>query len=409
MELLEGERARRRVSLDCMPPPEPQLAYERAERLRRWRRPKGAAMVPLAFVAKGVVRNLDTEGPDGQSLPVLGREENGELALAALACQFERELGPIAKDVYPYLEQIVFGSPEEAVAAVTGLSPTAGAETDDVEFEGVSGPLIDLAFDLARSFLLVVLVPRDLVGTRTVLKFSFDWTASRTPAGIFTGVLASAGYRTQPFALDVGDPSWAASYHLDVRVQAPLQARSLSLPSADDGEASAGGDKGLGTLIHASASYPYSPPPDREATLQVGVEAASIRLVAILVSLFTASVFQLALWLDGARDALLEAPDGAVAVLLAAPAVGIALLAGAGESHLAAALLRPLRWITLSCAALLAVASATLVGHLHEPWLTWFWIGSAWLAAAFATYLTVPVIHGTVWAVLLRRSEPSEV
>ncbi|WGX95423.1 hypothetical protein [Nocardioides sp. L-11A] len=332
VELLEGVRARRRVSLDCMPPPERHLAYESAER-RRWRGPRGAAMVPLAFVAKGVVRNLDTEGPDGQPLPVLGREENGELAFAALAYQYEREVGAITARLRDELRAVVFGDPVEAEAAVGRLFPVS-TETDEVEFGGVSGPLIDLAIDLARNFLLVVLVPRELVGTRTVLKFSFDWTALRSRAGLGRSLLASAGYRTQPFRLDVGDPSWAASYHLEVRVQVPLTARFLHLPPADVGEEPAGSAQGADTLIHASASYPDGPPPDREATLEVRVEPTSIRLVGILVSLFTCAVFQLALWLDGARDALLGAPDGAVAVLLAAPAVGIALLAGAGESHL---------------------------------------------------------------------------
>ena len=349
-------------------------------------------MVPLAFVAKGVVRNLDTEGPDGRSLPVLGRDENGEIAFAALAYQYERELGRITPDVCEELRRIVFCDPEDAIAAVVRLFPTSAAETDEIEFGGVSGPLIDLAVDLARNFLLVVLVPPELVGTRTVVKFSFDWTSLRSPVGFLWSLLASAGYRAQPFRLDVGDPSWAASYHLEVRVQPPLVARSLRLPPADVGEAPAGSATGTDTLIHASAAYPYGPPSDREAMLHVGVEPTSIRLVAILVSLFTAAVFQMALWLEGARDALLDAPDGAVAILLAVPAVGIALLVGVGESHLAASLLRPLRWITLGSAVLLVVASASLVGHLHEPWMGWLWSGAAWLSTGVATFLTCPVI-----------------
>lgn len=348
-------------------------------------------MVPLAFVAKGVVRNLDTVGPDGQTMAVLGREENGELAFAALAYQYERELGTVTSAVQDELRAIVFGRPAEAEAAVLRLFPTT-AETDEIEFGGVSGPLIDLALDLARNFLLVALVPRQFVGTRVVVKFSFDWTALLSPVGLSASLLASAGYRKPAFRLDVGDPSWAASYHLEVRVQAPLTARSLQLPPADVDEEPAGTAKGGDTLIHASASYLDGPPPDREAILRVGVEPTSIRLVAILVALFTATVFQLAWWLDGAREALLDAPDGAVAILLAAPAVGIALLVGAGESHLAASLLRPLRVITLACAVLLALASASLVGHLHEPWLSRLWCGAAWASAAVAAFLLLPVL-----------------
>lgn len=392
VQLIEGERTRRRVSLDCMPPPDRHLAFEPAER-NRWRSPRGPGMVPLGFISKGVVKNLDTTGGDGATLPVLGRDDNGELSLYALAYQYEREVGVISAEEYEHLWAIVFEAPKKAALAASLLFPTTDQESGEIEFHGISGPLIDLARDLAANFLFVVLVPRDLVGTRTVLKYSFDWTAEfgRRP---LNSALVAAGYGTQALELGVGDPSWAASYHLEVRVQSPLVARKLSLPPADTSSDAAGSETGWGTLIHASASYPEGPPPTRIAALGVAVEATSIRLVAILVSLFTAVVFQLEQHLPGARDALLAAPDGAVAILLAAPAVAVVLLARVGESHLSASLLRPLRAITLWCAALLALASASLVGQLHEPWISRLWTTGAWSTTFFAVALLVPVVFG---------------
>lgn len=394
VELIEGERTRRRVSVDCMPPPDRHLAFEPAERRRKWRSPQGPGMVPLGFVSKGVVRNLDTAGASGETLPVLGREDNGELSLCAIAYQYEREVGDISASEYEHLRAIVFGAPKEAAQAVSLLFPTTDEESGEIEFHGISGPLIDLARDLAANFLLVVLVPRDLVGTRTVLKYSFDWTAEFGRRRPLNSARVAAGYGSQQLELGVGDPNWAASYHLEVRVQSPLVARELSLPPADTVSDAAGRETGSGTLVHASASYPEGPPPIRIATLKVGVEATSIRLVAILVSVFTATVFQLEQHLPGARSALLAAPDGAVAILLAVPAVAVALLAGVGESHLSASLLRPLRVITLWCAALLALAGASLVGHLHEPWISGLWAAGAWSTTVFAVALLVPVVFG---------------
>jgi hypothetical protein len=350
-------------------------------------------MVPLGFVSKGVVRNLDTAGPDGTTLPVLGRDDNGELSLYALAYQYEREVGAISTTEYEHLRAIVFGSPKEATQAASLLFPAADQESGEVEFQGISGPLIDLALDLAANFLFVVLVPRELVGTRTVLKYSFDWTAE-FERRLWNSARVSAGYGTQPQELAVGDLSWAASYHLEVRVQSPLVARELSLPPADTNSDAARHETGRGTLIHASGEYPEGPPMARTATLRVGVEATSIRLVALLVSIFTATVFQLEQHLPGTREALLEAPDGAVAILLAAPAVAVALLAGVGESHLSASLLRPLRAATLLCAALLALASASLVGHLHEPWISRLWTGGAWVTTVLAVLLLLPAALG---------------
>lgn len=352
-------------------------------------------MVPLALIAKGDVRDLDTSGPDGTPLPVLTKEENGALSYLALVYQMTREIGPLDEGTLAQLWAIVFSPPDEA-AFITGLMLPRGATADAIaDDSGLSGQLIDLLRDLSQNFLLVVLVPQALVGTRTVLKYSFDWTAEPTNKSLIRDALAGGGYTSREFDLDVGDPAWAASYHLEVRVQPPLVAKELCLPPLEKGGEPASRASGAGTLVHGSASYRDAPVVDRTATLLVRVEARSTRMVAILVSLFTAVVFLSEQNLHGAQDALLAANDGAVAILLSVPAVAIALLAGVGESRLAASVLRPVRAATLSCAGLLAIGSATLVGHLREPYISHFWHWGSVFASAVATFLFIPVIKMT--------------
>src|SRR5690606_33346117 len=87
-----GERGRVRHSMDCIPPPDPWLAYEpRQRRHTKFARVKGHVIVPLVFISKGPMRELDAVDTAGQPMPLLGIGENVQLAVAMLECALKRQ------------------------------------------------------------------------------------------------------------------------------------------------------------------------------------------------------------------------------------------------------------------------------------------------------------------------------
>jgi len=325
-------------------------------------------LVPLALLKKGgPVRALDTAGPNGEVLPVLTGAQNGTVALMTLAAAWELFVGDVDAEVLGILQRLAHAPTIEAgLAAYGDLATRWGA--DPPVF------LTDLAYDLALNFLLIVVLPRAGAGERQVLKYSTDH-GHRIEQGGWRGsvqrLLTSWGFRSYPFPVEIGDPSWAQSYHLEIRLPAPLRAVRMQMPTV------AGGAPprtvwGHGRMVHAAASYD-DPVETAVAQLRVGVGHESIRLVAALVAWFTAAVFLLAEHLPNGRLALWQASDGSVAILLSAPAIAIALLAGVGENRLATHLLLPLRVVTVSAAVTLTLAAASLVGKLEWQYLDRLW------------------------------------
>src|SRR5699024_7926833 len=110
LRLLEGRRGRRRISLDCTPPPEPALAYEAAERSNsQIEDVRGPLMIPLAIFAKQAMRDLDVVDTSGEAVPILGLQENGILAWSALVHAVGHELeGTMDASIIEMLHDIAF-------------------------------------------------------------------------------------------------------------------------------------------------------------------------------------------------------------------------------------------------------------------------------------------------------------
>jgi len=388
LRLLEGERGRRRVSLDCTPPPDPGLAFEPDDRQTTdIDGVEGPLMVPIAMIAKLAMRDLDVQDADGRPMPVLGREQDSNAGWSA-ACYSLSKVGvELTVSLRDELYAIVSGAPDDAEERAERLLSTgviAGERLFDAD--DVPEPVTALIRDLAKNFLLVVLLSSKSAGVRQVIKYSSHWqmipersSAKRTGWDRLPGIsrtLVAFGYTNALFALEVSGATSAASYHLEVHAPPGLVCAGLRLPDGTAGEAE-GNDDTTDVVAHAFASYPEGLSGDQTARLHLAVPATGLRLLTTLVALFTASVFVLERALPGAQTALLEAADGAVALLLAAPAVVLALLARPGENAIAASLLWPLRCLVLVCAALLTAGAASLVGYLHDPYLTCLWTAGA--------------------------------
>lgn len=81
LNLLSGERARRRVSVDCTPP---EIPWHETGILGSGI--DQACLVPLALIRKGPpLKSLDVTDDSGRSIHILGRKANGLVAALSLA------------------------------------------------------------------------------------------------------------------------------------------------------------------------------------------------------------------------------------------------------------------------------------------------------------------------------------
>lgn len=394
LRLLAGPNARRHVSLDLMPPPDVALAYHAAERRSSSiDEVRGSVMVPLTLMRKGALRNFDLRSATGEAIPVLGRQENADLGVAMVLSEIDRADAFKSPELERAVRAVVDGESSAARKAYLDL-------TRDGQHEGVTllrpSELSDfgdqLLHDFCDNYLMVGLFPASSAGERVVVKYSFHWDLADwgKDVGLIREWGAAAGYVPARLAVGLGDPADSASYHLEVHPSDDLLVAAVGLPGVDQTDVLP--DDRPGAIAHAVAAYTL--PPSEDAWVDLMVPGRGLRFVASLVVLFTLTVFWLERLLPGGHEAMLDASDGAGTILLAAPAVVLALLARPSENIITSRLLRPIRTLVLVCSLLLVTGAASLVGHLHEPFMACYWWGGAGATLAMTVYLLCGYVVG---------------
>lgn len=389
VHLLHGERGRRRNSIDCIPPPDPRLAYLADERdASTIEAVRGLIMVPLTMVEKAPMRDLDVLDGNGKSMPVAGRGEDAAVGVAALVHLWRLAVGDVDSVTLGALRQVVEGAPTAAGQVADGLIASgcvAGQQV--VDPDAIPEVLALLMKDFAANFLLIGLLPADRAGVRQVLKWSANWHIRRRPMRTRTRWAAAFGITAVSIEIPTGGLSSTASYHLEVHLPPELAARQLALPPGDDPDSGAKVDGSGNPVAHAHGNYPEAPD-QQAAELQFTVPWRGLRVQAAFATAFTAAVFLGGLVLPGALSTLLGAGGGAAGLLLAAPGALMAVRAGASESVVAAQVLEPLRRVMYACALLLTAAAASVVGKLHQPWVTLLWaLGAVSAVAVFCVLI----------------------
>ena len=388
VHLLHGERGRRRNSIDCIPPPDPRLAYTPEERTKASIDDvQGLVMVPLAMVTKAPMRNLDVIGAEGRTMPVLGRSEDAQASLAALVHLWRKAVGEPGDAVIGALRRVVEGETEEAVAVAEALTERGVVDGRPVVDPGEIPELVALLVrDLAANFLLVGLLPARSAGTRQVLKWSANWRITKRPIRLRHRWMTAAGLWTVTLRIPTRGVSSTASYHLEVHMPAELAPVRLTLPQGD-GPIPGGSDETGNPVMHVYGAYPETPD-DQDAILEFGVPWQGLRVQAAFAAAFTGAVFVAGLLLPGALSTLLRAGGGAAGLLLAAPGALMAVRAGTQENVVASQVLGPLRKVMYACALMLTSAAASVVGQLHHPWITALWaLCAAAALSAFAALI----------------------
>lgn len=372
LHLLEGERARRRVSVDCTPPH--QLIVD------------GRALVPLTWIAKGPMRSFDMIDGAGNAVPVLGAAENGELCrnlIALILRVYGGQEAPTTANAD--IDAIVFGEPEATEAARARLFK-------DVELDSLAEYLVA---SVCSNFLLIAVLDGSAAGIRQVLKYSYHWEVGPKSAhrvaepvasvkSVWASALAGLGLTDAAVDVAIGSADSATSFHLEVPSPSGVLSTSLELIGGDGGSPR---DDRLTAVAHAHARFDGSVEPSARVTFMLSPNGT--HRTVTLAAWSTAALFWLALLLPGALEALRRAADGTASLLLFGPALLVATLARTGENVITSRLYAPLRALALSLAGLLFVAGASLVGQLNDPWLVRLWSAAAVLSVAAAIVLSV--------------------
>lgn len=379
--LLEGARARRRISLDVTPvaltwPP----IQRQSDRTRPSPAPPSIQIVaPLTLIEKAPMRSLDVTDSSGRSLPVLGRRDNGLLATAALDAVITAEIGSAPSDeAWHKLYRLAFADREGA-----------GDLAEDIIAEhSLDSVPANFVRDLAGNFLLCAVLAATAANMRQVIKYSYHWQADDIAAAGSGNLVersiprlsAGLGFTSFAIQLNLGSPSSAASYHLEVPAPQGLICTAVRLPMGAGGEPQ---DTTVTAFGHAYECYDGDPADS--ATIELAVSSHGLHPAVSAAAVGTASFFLLAVLLPNALDTLRSSRGGANGLLLFGPALLLALVAGRQENTLVSALLLPLRLVAVLLSGLLFVGGASLVGQLQHPWITDLW----WLSTVVTVVVAI--------------------
>lgn len=342
-------------------------------------------VVPLATITKSDMRQFDATDATGASIPVLSAQDNGELSVAFLAALIEAESRlTVTPSLREEIRSCVFGSPQVCSRTAETLVDRLGLQ------ETLSGVFL---FRLAEEFVLFGVLPAEVAGTRTVVKYSYHWSTDRPTTvrlrleDLVRRSAAGLGWRPYALQVDLGRPGAAASTH--VEVQAPTGLRCVDLALLDDAGEEVAIDAEAGMVAHTHI--------DEER----GAARAIVRFdpdLAGLHRVVTWSAWGVFLLLLATRWRLGNVsldPGTPVSLLLFGPAILLTWLVRSGENAIVSAVVGPLRAVGLMLAsALFGVAFALSVGFDGAPH------ASDWGEAVDVGWLVSIVVSGVSGIVL---------
>lgn len=383
VELLSHEETRRRVSIDFTLP-------SNASELEV----SGGIAVPISLLTKEARRNFDMRNEAGRSIPVLGKEENGQLAhvvvlsaaLDALRAAGVSDQGKVLEVLSPELREIVCAPPERAHEALAFFVGSAEGGHEPREAIWLDRTARQLLTALADQYILYALV-QTTEPPRRILKYSygedFDLTPERetwrerfSPREVWRRVSRPDRAR---FFIDCPGAPRASSFHAEIAIPEELRIDRAEL--AD-----------FSTMQPASevvsdvdrASLYADRKLDEDADVAVYLEVSAERTGRVVQAAFTGVVIALLLWLGVLSELDATNAGPAVSILLSGAAVFSSLTARQGEHRLVAVLFRAsTRWLSVVTLAALA-GSATLAMEYPDadPVEVWCWAALACSVAA---------------------------
>jgi hypothetical protein len=389
VDLLSTELARRRASVDFTVP-SPLRTMLRIDDTQ--------AVAPVATLTKQPLRNFDLRDEAGRAIPVLGRDQNGDVAYYALLGVAEYALAEADADaVSPRtaadLRAIATGDPDDAATTATAMV-RAASEGDPELSVLLEDDWMRFLLSLLGDNYILMAVLEDL-DTRRILKLAYDEALEESrsvPQRIGQGL----GATPLTFQLDAPAAGRATSYHAEVVIPGELRIEAAVLYDLDDltvyGSPDVDADRGA---LYATDVDPSAAP---AIFVRLRAQRAGLPTMAFTVSLVTAALLGL--------GAVVFEPDAAtggppVAVLLAGSAFFAGAVAQRGEHNLARRFFTPMRavLVVVAVAALLAAASLAYGASTHTIDVVWK------VSASVTTVLTSILGFAYVRAVPISRSD----
>ena len=377
IDMLAHEETHRRVSIDFALSPEQYQALEIDD----------GVVVPISVLAKERRRNFSLRDEGGRAIPVLGKDQNGDLAhLALLSAAYDALEKPpleVLEMLSADLRQVVMLPPAEALDTLAYLHRAAEAG-DPWRAPIVEDPMCtSLLWTLSQNYVLFAVLPPD-GPARRILKYSYseDFTGSVKPA--------TWRYRLQLwlrrcwlpdrrlFLIECPGAGRAASFHLEITTAEELRFAQAVLFYDYTGETASTYDRN----VNRASLYP--PEPVDEFGLDAFVEVAPERTGATSQAAVTSFIVAALLWAGYLSDLDVSTPGPAVSLLVGGAALFSGISATRGEHRLVKKVFVGARfWLTIvTIAALVASASLALEIPDDDPTEVWKWAAIVCTVAA---------------------------
>jgi hypothetical protein len=369
VDLLEGSRGRRRVSIDFS---SPRVMWQPGES------PSDLIeLVPLTVLTKAPLRSFDLRDDSGRSLSVLPTDTNGLLGAAAIAALIAGELGEdVAHKYWAQIVEVTTAPGQEAESLAGDLIMQLNAQVFTTA----------LIRDLARNFLLIAALQPSEGPARRVIKFSYHWDTRSSSQPRIKRIRAGFGIASADLVLEMNALDSSKSFHLECVAPTGLRPTELTLPI--DADRTLPTDKSGSAVAHAHGRYGWEEAKNPgDARIKFVVDPGALLVRIMWSSLAVAALFVALLLAPDSLGTLRDSTDAAITLLVFLPAFLIVLGTRGAENRLVTEVLWPLRAWAFVLTFLLVLTGSFLV--LKAPW--WL-VTSAWWFSAIASGLVFLVL-----------------
>jgi hypothetical protein len=384
IELLSHEETRRRVSIDFS------LSSRQLDDLNIG---EGIA-VPISVLTKEARRNFDLRDESGRAVPVLGKQQNGELAHIALMHGAVNALpGDLTPEVFELLaadlRQIVFAPPSSAADALGVFigSAEAGDRWRAPIWEDETCRSLLTAF-WSNYVLFAVLAPGG--PNRRILKYSYgeDFDLGRAQEKLRERLAPRELLRhawhpdRRRFIIECPGAWRAASFHVEIAIPEELRFDITVLYDFAAAESVSDADRDVNRAsLYASRQI------DADSDVAAYVEVAPERAGRTFQAAVTSGIITALLWLGVVSGLDITNPGPAVSILLAGAALFSGVAALQGHALVKKIFAGPRRWLLLATLAALS-GSATLAMEMPDEHPVSLWRYAAIAATIAAMRLT---------------------